>query len=139
MTHVPLSPYQETLGLIYFARMLDKIRLHAKQELREDFQANLGKGFDGRCTHFLRIAYPDLVRRTLEGGTDEEILRWCFQHGREPSEGDIFVWNGFLRKVGWNDPMTETLARRKRESGLEGRDDIQTMLDYFEVDEGRRP
>jgi hypothetical protein len=33
MKKTPLSPYQETLGLIYFARMLDKIRLQARGEL----------------------------------------------------------------------------------------------------------
>ena len=32
---------------------------------------------------------------------------------------------------------TETLERRKRESGLSDRDDIQTMFDYIDADEGR--
>jgi hypothetical protein len=139
MKKTPLTPYQETLGLIYFARMLDKIRLQARGELREDFQANLGKGFDARLTNFLRVPYESVVRRTLEGGSDEDVLRWCYQTGRELNESDAFIWSGFLRKVGWNDAMTETLQRRKKESGLAHRDDVQTMLDYFEADEGRRP
>lgn len=138
MSKAPISAYQETLGMFYFARMLDKIRLHAKGELKADFCDNLGSGFDGRCVNFLRIAYQDLVPRVLEGGSDEELLNWCFQNGRELSEGDIFIWNEFLRKVGWNDGVTEILTRRKRESGLESRDEIQTMLEYFEYDEGRK-
>ncbi len=138
MPEVPISAYQETLGMIYFARMLDKIRKHAAGNLREDFRANLGTAFDARCTNFLQIDYADLAKRTLLGGSDAEILQWCHEAGREPEECDVFVWNEFLRKVGWNDGVTEILARRKRESGLEGREEIQTMVDYFDWDEGRK-
>jgi len=138
MKSAPLSAYQETLGMIYFARMLDKIRLHAADKLREDFCDNLGSGFDSRCVNFLRVDYQALVARVLQGGSDEEILNWCFENGRELSEGDIFIWNQYLSKVGWKDAVAETLTRRKKESGLEGRDDIQTMLEYFEYDEGRK-
>ncbi|RYD36046.1 MAG: DUF5069 domain-containing protein [Verrucomicrobiaceae bacterium] len=138
MKSVPLSAYQETLGMIYFARMVDKIRLNAAGNLREDFTANLGSGFDGRCTGFLRVEYDALVKRTLEGGTDEEVLEWCFANGRHLTEGDIFIWNQYLSKTGWQDGTTEILARRKRESGLEEKDEIQTMAEYFEYDEGRK-
>ena len=138
MKSAPLSAYQETLGMIYFARMLDKIRLHAAGKLREDFCDNLGSGFDSRCVNFLRVDYQALVARVLQGGSDEEILNWCFENGRELSEGDIFIWNQYLSKVGWKDSLSETLIRRKKESGLEGRDEIQTMLEYFEYDEGRK-
>jgi gluconokinase len=138
MESAPLSAYQETLGMIYFARMLDKIRLHAAGNLREDFCENLGSGMDGRCVNFLRVDYADLVKRTLEGSSDEEILRWCFETGREPNEGDLFVWNEFLKKVGWNDGVSEILVRRKGESGLADRDEIMTMTEYFEYDEGRK-
>ncbi len=138
MKSVPLSAYQETLGMIYFGRMLDKIRLHAAGNLREDFCDNLGSGFDGRCVDFLRVSHGDLAKRVLEGGTDEEILKWCFTTGRELSEGDIFIWNSFLKKAGWNDGVSEMVTRRKKESGLEDRDEIQTMIEYFEYDEGRK-
>jgi Domain of unknown function (DUF5069) len=138
MTQTPISPYVETKGMIYFARMLDKIRKHAKGELREDFCGNLGKGFDMRCTGYLRVPYEALRERTLKGGTDEEILEWCFKTGRELSPDDITIWNDFLRKRGWNDPASEMLAKRKQESGLAHRDEIQTMLEYFEYDEGRK-
>ncbi len=134
----PLSAYQETLGMIYFSRMLDKIRLHAAGNLREDFCENLGEGFDSRCVNYLRVDYSALVDRVLAGGTDEEILKWCFERGRELSEGDIFIWNQYLSKVGWKDGVSEILTRRKKESGFEDRDDIQTMLEYFEHDEGRK-
>ena len=44
--HVPRSAYDRVGGLVYFARMLDKIRLHRDGQLRTDFHANLGAGFD---------------------------------------------------------------------------------------------
>ena len=136
-TAVPISAFQETLGMIYFARMLDKIRKHQAGCLRADFIDNLGGGFDGRCCDFLRVAYSDLRERTLGGGTNEEILQWCFAKGRQLSEGDIHIWNEYLLKRGIDDPVTEILARRKMESGLADRDEIRTMLQYFEYDEGR--
>ncbi len=138
MKSVPLSAYQETLGMIYFARMLDKIRLNAAGNLREDFCDNLGTGLDGRCVGFLQVDYPKLVERVLLGGTDEEVLKWCFETGRALTENDIHIWNHFLKKVGWNDGVTEILVRRKQESGLEDKDGIQTMVEYFEYDEGRK-
>ena len=138
MKTVPLSAYQETLGLIYFARMLDKIRLHAAGNLRQDFCDNLGSGLDGRCLNYLRINYAELVTQVLLGGTDEEILQWCYEKGREINDGDVFIWNQYLKKVGWNDGLTEILILRKKESGLEGRDEIQTLMEYFEYDESRK-
>ena len=138
MKSVPLSAYQETLGMIYFARMLDKIRLNAAGNLREDFCDNLGTGLDGRCAGFLQVDYPKLVERVLQGGSDEEILNWCFNAGRALTENDLFIWNHYLKKVGWNDATSEILIRRKKESGLEDRDGIQTMVEYFEYDEGRK-
>ena len=132
------SPAEKVDGLVYFGRMLDKIRAHAKGELPADWSANLGKGFDGRCLRFLGLKYEDLVERVLsEDGTDEEILRWALAHGHNRSEDDMALWSEFMRKCGWNDEITPTLERRKRESGLEQRDDIQTMFQYIDVDEGR--
>ena len=118
--------------------MLDKSRRRAAGTLREDFCDNLGSGFDGRCANLLRVAYPDLVARVMQGGSDEEILKWCFETGRELNEGDIFIWNNYLKKAGWKDGASEILARRKMESGLAARDEIETMLEYFEYDEGRK-
>jgi hypothetical protein len=138
MNPTPISGYKETLGMIYFARMLDKIRKHARGVLRPDFLENLGKGFDARCAKFLRVEYDRLKDRVLQGGSDEEILKWCFANGRELDAGDIQVWNEFIRKRGWNDEASEILIKRKKESNLAQRDDIQTMLEYFEVDEGRK-
>jgi uncharacterized protein DUF5069 len=131
------SPFAEVGSLVYFGRMLDKIRAHAKEQLPRDYQANLGKGFDANCTRFLRVDYDQLVKRVKEGGTDEEILQWCFDGGRRPTEDEIYIWNEFMRKRGWNDEISEILDRRKKEAGMAGRSEIKTVFAFIDADEGR--
>jgi len=133
------SPHVKTGGIVYFARMLDKIRLHAAGNLPSDYLENLGKGFDERIIDFLRLKYSMLVERMKQGGTDEEILAWAYQYGRKPSEEEIEVWNDFMSKRGWNDPMSPRLAMRLKEGGFEDRTDIQTFFDFIDLDEGRDP
>ena len=131
------SPGAKVRGLVYFGRMLDKIRVHAKGELPEEYQPNLGKGFDRSCVDLLQIDYGELVERVKKGESDEQILDWCFTKGRKPADREIHVWNEFMRKRGWNDELSETLTRRKAEAGMAGRSDIRTMFDFIDADEGR--
>jgi len=133
----PKSPQETVGGIVYFGRMLEKIRLLAAGELHPDLHANLGKGFDDRCVMFLAVDYEALRAKVLEGLTDEQALDWCFENGKRPNEDEIEIWNAFMSKRGWNDAMTETLIRRKKESGFESRDEIQTMFQYIDADEGR--
>jgi uncharacterized protein DUF5069 len=42
MTIYPKSPKETTKGMMYFPRMLDKIRLHARGGLHEDYFKNFG-------------------------------------------------------------------------------------------------
>jgi gluconokinase len=133
----PCSPHETTGGIVYFRRMIEKIRLMAAGTLHPDLQANLGIGFDERCVDFLGVSYADLAEAVRGGLSDEAALEWCFAHGRKPSEEEIEVWNGFMSKRGWRDAITPTLVRRKAESGFTDRADIQTMFDYIDADEGR--
>jgi gluconokinase len=132
------SCYAKTGRLVYFGRMLDKIRLLAAGRLPEDFQKNVGIGFDGRCCNFLRVKHADVTARTLQGGTDEEILAWCHEHGGARSDEECEVWNGFMMKRGWRDAGREILLRRIVESNLSAKP-IETMFDYIEYDEERDP
>jgi Domain of unknown function (DUF5069) len=140
MPELPLrSPSEKVGGLFYFGRMLDKIRLDAKGELPSDYHANLGKGFDEKCVRLLRVNYDQLVERVKSGGTDVEILQWCFDNGRRPNEDEIYVWNEFMRKRGWNDEVSEILNRRKKEADMTDRTDIETAFQFIDADEGRLP
>jgi gluconokinase len=136
----PKSPKETIHGMMYLPRMLDKIRLHARGELHEDYHKNLGaqRAADGACCNFLRVNYDDLRERVLQGGTDQEILEWCFENGRRLNEGDIMIWNGFSSKLGWNDFATPRLERVKKKHGISDRDDIVTIPDLIDFDEGRK-
>jgi gluconokinase len=139
MNYRPITAYAKLGGLYFLPRTLDKIRHHARGELHADHHEFLGKGFDGRLCHFLGISYTDLRVRSLAGGSDEEVLAWCRQHGRQLTEMDVLIWNGFAAKRGWRDDATATLERQKSESGLAHRADLLSFFDYYEVDEGRAP
>jgi len=136
----PRSPYDSIRGLVYFLRMLDKIRIHAAGKLPEPYHEHLGDGFDGRCVRFLGVAYEDVKQRVLAGEKDEAVLDWCLANGRNPNEEEIDVWSGFMTKRGWRDDASERIAFRLKEAGLEARyKDCATMFDFIDIDEGRTP
>ena len=134
------SPSAQVNGLVYFGRMLDKIRLYATRKLPEGWQEARGtamKGsFDARCCRFLHLDYTALEAETLKGGTDEELLAWAFTNGRRPSDEEIEVWNAFMLKRGWRDAGTQRLHERLAEIGLPP-GTVQTMFEFIDVDEGR--
>jgi len=131
------SPAAKLGGLVYFGRMLDKIRVHAKGELPEEYQPNLGKGFDAKCCAFLHIDYAEVARRVKEGASDADMLEWALTSGRRPNDDEITMWNEFMRKFGWRDHASEILERRKREAGMADRAEIETMFQFIDADEGR--
>jgi gluconokinase len=135
------SPSEQVNGLVYFGRMLDKIRLAAAGKLPEGWQPMRGtstKGsFDWRCCQFLKIDYAALEKETLQGNkTDAELLTWVFQHGRQPDDQEIEVWNAFMTKRGWRDAGTQRLNERLAEIGLPP-GTVQTMFEFIDLDEGR--
>jgi gluconokinase len=131
------SPAEKLGGLVYFGRMLDKIRVHARRGLPADYVPNLGRGFDSKCCAFLHLEYDELAKRVKEGASDDEILEWAFTSGRRPNDKEITMWNDFMRKFGWRDEASEILERRKREAGMQDRAEIETMFQFIDADEGR--
>src|SRR5947207_16006697 len=123
------TSYEEVAGIVFFGRMLDKIRLHAQGRLPADY--NRGFGFDERTCRFLKIDYERLVSRVLEGGTDEEILEWCHEHGHRPSEEEIFVWNAFMTKRGWRVVIAPLLAEQRMLRCIENLDAILAAFDIL--------
>jgi len=134
------SPYAKVDRLVYFGRMLDKIRLHGAGKLPADeYGANLGKGFDKRCCGFLKVSYDELRTRVLAGtDSDASLLAWAEERGGRRSDDDCELWNSFMMKRGFRDEASSILAKRIQESGLEGKP-IMTMFDYIDFDEGRDP
>ncbi len=154
MPHVPglRSPYARVGRLVYFGRMLDKIRVHARGGLPPDYAENLGEVptkptvFDARMCRFLRVPYVEIRDHALANPSagDAEILAWAEARSRAAghtprTDEECEIFNAFLMKRGWRDSGAETLALRVSESGFGGRTDILTMFDYLDADEGRDP
>lgn len=137
------SPRDRVRGIAVFGRILDKIRLNAKEgKLPEGYHLGLIPGsrtFDDRICKLLNVEFEALSERTLQGGTDEEILEWCFQTGRKPDIEHIEIFNGFMEKRGWRDVASNGLEQQKAEAGLGHRDDIVTFFELMDVEEGRKP
>ncbi len=135
------SPFDQIKGLVYFGRMLDKIRLAAKGQLPPDWQPARGTkmetSFDARCCRFLKIDYATLEAEVLKGDkSDEQLLEWAFQNGRKPNDEEIEIWNAFMMKRGWRDAGTQRLNERLAEIGLPP-GTAQTMFEFIDIDEGR--
>jgi gluconokinase len=131
------SDYEKVGGVVYFGRMLDKIRLKAAGLLPCDYYTGTENRthFDARCCRFLQLDYDKLVARVLTGGSDSEILRWCYDQACPLTEDQIEVWNEFMTKRGWRDSGSAELASAKRTRGFEGRDDMQTWFDLHIAEE----
>jgi len=134
---VACSPYQQSGGIVYFARMVDKIRLHQAGELREDLIPNLGISFDAMCCEFLGVTYEALQTKVAEGLSDHEILEWAGANGYRPRPIDKDLWNSSMTRRGWNDDLSAKLEMRVKDSGFGDRADVITMFDYIDADEDR--
>lgn len=119
--------------------MIDKIRLHLGGELPDDYKEKFGSddALDGLLAHFLNLEHSEILRRTAEGGSDEEILEWCFAQGFRPNETQIRIWNAFAEKLGWRDPAARTVAQvnQKIGPGVE----LHTIFECIDAGEGRLP
>ncbi|MEY3813499.1 MAG: hypothetical protein RL495_1446 [Verrucomicrobiota bacterium] len=141
MTFPFRSPNATVKGIVVFGRVLDKIRYFAREgRMPAGYHLGLQEGnrtFDDRICCFLGISFQALTDRVLQGGSDEEILEWCFVQGRRPDAEQIEVWNTFMRKRGWRDAASAGLAKQKVEAGLGDRDDIKVFFELMDIEEGR--
>ena len=138
------SPYARVARLVYFGRMIDKIRLHATGDLPLDYVANLGDTkptvFDGRLCRFLRVPFAEIQARVAAdpASSDTAILAWAETLGGRRTDEECEIFNAFLSKRGWRDAGSPLLAQRAAEPAVLGQP-IATMFDYIDFDEGRDP
>lgn len=143
------SPYARVGRLVYFGRMLDKIRIHAAGNLPADYAENLGDAkptvFDGRICRFLRLPFATIQAHVVANpsATDTAILAWAESQsaaaGHPPrTDEECEIFSAFLMKRGWRDAGAPILAQRAAEPAAAGQP-IATMFDYIDFDEGRDP
>jgi len=139
MINSPMRSPREKVGDLYhFGRMIDKIRLHLRDALPDEYKPNFGlaRGLDGLLAQFLNLTHGEIVARVKKGGTDAEILEWCFANGLRPNETQIIMWNSFAEKIGWRDRSATTVEQVRKQTG---RNDIATIFDCIDAGEGRLP
>jgi gluconokinase len=133
----PKSGYEAVGGLVFFARMLDKIRLHAAGQLPEGY--NLGGGLDTRMCRFLKLPYEAVVGNTRNEADDLRVLEACYTAaGSWPTADEIACFNAFMSKRGWRDENSDKLRASKEKRGWASRDEIQTTFDLQDAEEGRK-
>jgi hypothetical protein len=136
------SPFDPIKGIVHFGRMLDKMRLASAGKLPPAWEESRGTesptSFDAFCCTFLKVDYAALEAETLKGGrSDEQLLEWAFQHGRQPTEQEIEIWNAFMTKRGWRDAITVRVNKRLADIGLPA-GTVETMFEFIDLDEGLR-
>ena len=136
----PVSAHVETFDILFFARMVDKIRLQARGVLPPGYHLGVSgepTTFDTRFCRFWEVSYDEIAAKTLEGATTEDVFRHAFRHRTPPNDIQILVWNAFIAKRGWRDSGTPGLIAGKAANGWAARTDIQTYVDLQDAEEGR--
>jgi hypothetical protein len=123
-------------GWVHLPRFIDKIRLHLAGRLHEDYQPNLGKGFDGLWLETAGVSFEQMVDVVRNSITDGEIYDWVKKIVRKSSEDRDRLREMIFRR-GTEGDYKERLKMRKEQSGLQDRADIQCFVDYIDADEGR--
>jgi hypothetical protein len=133
----PRSPREMMAGWVYLPRFVDKIRLHLAGKLAHDYQENFTKGFDGAWLKAAGISAETVIDVVKNSITDGQVADWVAGHVKK-TDGEKKAFADFLLNRGReDDALKARLKMRKEEAGLAQRDDIQTFVDFIDVDEKR--
>jgi hypothetical protein len=134
----PRSPRETMCGWMHLPRFVDKIRLHLAGKLHPDYQANFCKGFDGLWLETAGVKAEDFIEVVRGSITDGQVCDWIHQNVRKPEGVKAAHRERMLGYPKKDDAeMQARLKLRKEQSGLTGRDDIQTFVDFIDADEKR--
>jgi hypothetical protein len=130
---------RETMdGWIHLPRYIDKIRLHLAGMLHPDYQANLGKGFDGLWLKYSGVTHEQMVEAVKNSVTDGEVCDWVRKNVKKTTAEKAAHALDQLSRPKSDDPAAqERFKMRLKESGLEHRTDLKTFVDYIDADEKR--
>ena len=134
----PRSPREIMDGWTYLPRYVDKIRLHLAGKLHADYQPNLSKGFDALWLQAAGVTHEQMLEVVKNSLTDGQVCDWIrLNVKRTPAEKAAHraALEGYPSAA---DPAAqERLAWRKKEAGMEHRDDIKCFVDFINADEKR--
>ena len=133
----PRSPRETMSGWVYLPRFIDKIRLHLAGKLHPEYQNNFTKGFDGKWLESAGLTAEQFIELVRNSITDGQVADWVRQNVKK-SEAEKKAFADFVLNRGTDTDETRArLQQRKKEAGLENRDDVRTFVDLIEFDEKR--
>ncbi len=91
------SPRETLAGYAFLPRLIDKVRLHARGILPEDYHPNLlaktDRTFDGRFLLFAGIDPEELREAILSSSDDEAVGTWVQRMAEPRSQEEIRAWS----------------------------------------------
>jgi Domain of unknown function (DUF5069) len=134
----PRSPRETMNGWNYLPRYVDKIRLHLAGKLHDDYQENLGKGFDGMWLKAAGVTHEQFCEVVKNSVTDGEVCDWVHQHVKKSPAEKAAHWNDVLsRPLAGDAAAVARFKMRKEQAGIAHRDDIVCFVDSIDADEKR--
>ncbi|HZV33964.1 MAG TPA: DUF5069 domain-containing protein [Verrucomicrobiae bacterium] len=133
----PRSPRETMSGWVYLPRFVDKIRLHLAGKLPKDYQENFTKGFDGAWLKAAGVTAEQMIDVVKKSITDGQVADWVAKNVKKSDTEKKAFADFVLNRGTEGGEITERLKMRKKEAGLEHRDDITCFVDYIDADEKR--
>ena len=133
----PRSPRESMSGWVYLPRFVDKIRLNLAGKLPADYQENFTKGFDGAWLKAAGVSAEQFIEVVKNSITDGQVADWVAKNVKK-SDADKATFRDFILNRGTEGgEVSARLIMRKKEAGMEQRDDIQCFVDFIDADEKR--
>ena len=134
----PRSPRETMCGWMHLPRFIDKVRLHLAGKLHPDYQPNFCKGFDGLWLERAGVSADQFIEVVKRSITDGEVCDWVHKNVKKTEADKAAHRERMLAYPKKGDAEMEArLKLRKEQAGLTHRDDIQTFVDFIDVDEKR--
>ncbi|MDA8029352.1 MAG: DUF1348 family protein [Nitrospiraceae bacterium] len=145
------SPREKLGGYVILPRLIDKVRLHEKKLLPDDYIPNLLKGFDpetglfpfdGRFLAFVGTDPEELRKTILDSIDDQSVIRWLDRVGRTHSPEEKEKWSEMLSEW-FSEPTPERISYRTQAFpglvDLLGKQALgcANSFDLIDYDEGR--
>ena len=136
------SPRNTLGGYILLPRLIDKIRLHAKENLPKEYAGNLlkpGLTLDGRFLSFTGLDGEALRGIVLSSDTDEAILAWIEKNARYHTEKEKHEWARSIDSYRADAALTQYRKEIYPEMASQIEVGDISVLDLIDLDEGRIP
>ena len=109
------SPRERLGGYSFLSRLMNKVRLHDKGVLPDEYHPNLlsqsERTFDGRFLQFTGISPEALKTAILSSKDDGVVLEWVRRNANPRSQEEIELWSDSCEKT-LSIPTPERIAMR---------------------------